>query len=122
MSNTALLEELVELVSVSEQLDGLDLENDSNDELLLTLQGRQRIIQERIEAIKRDYSISSYSDEEIHYLEKCSQLAHHTQKKLLDVQQQINSQLRLISSSKRTRSLYNTENIQSSGYFIDSQR
>lgn len=122
MKNTVLLEELMELLSVFEQIAELDLENDDNDELLLSLQRQQLIIQERIDKKKEKYSSFSYSDKEIDCLEQCRQFGFSIQNKLLDVQQRINSELRLISSRKRTRSLYNTENIQSSGYFIDSQR
>lgn len=112
---------LQEMKEVAESILIIDLEEEANDELLLSLQNKQMELRESIEQLVVNNQ-HSYDEIERQLLDDCLTLERQIERKFRAIQLEASEQLIRISSGKRSRDAYQGEEIRHMGYFIDSNR
>ncbi|MFF2889988.1 hypothetical protein [Paenibacillus sp. NPDC057967] len=111
---------LLELLELTRSINQLDLEEEANYDLLLSLQDQQVKLRESIsQIIESSNYIYSEADRDI--MKECIELEHISRNRYLQFKTHASSKLELISGSRKSRGAYQGEYIQHTGYFIDKQ-
>ncbi|SDO61424.1 hypothetical protein SAMN04487897_1183 [Paenibacillus sp. yr247] len=122
MTHSTPVEHLLEnLRETTIQISRLNLDEEANDSLLLSLQNNQVELRHQIEEILLEEG-RSFNEHEKPYIKECFMLEQNNLEKFKTIQQSLVGKLQRINSGKVSRELYQYEEEQSVGFFIDKNR
>ncbi|TVX96102.1 hypothetical protein [Cohnella terricola] len=116
---------LRELHSNSELILSLDLDDESNDEIIQSIQDEQRAIRDKIDGIIREVSAFTFSSSQRSVLNDCYQLELQIKERLMPIYVQASNQLKIQQMSgkeKKARDTYSPYDAENTGYFFDLKR
>ncbi|GFN32650.1 hypothetical protein [Paenibacillus xylaniclasticus] len=112
---------LAELREVTQAAFKIDLNEEANLGLLLSLQDRQIEIQTQIDEILSN-SPMTYTTEQLAILQECLQLEQQGMVRKMQFQAELGAKLSSLTAGKKSKQAYQAEQIQQFGYFIDKQQ
>lgn len=122
MRHSTSMERLLEnLRETTSQISHLDLNEEANESLLLSLQNEQVELRQKIEEKLLDER-RSFTEHERQYLSACLVIEQNNLERFKTIQQSMVGQIQRINSGKVSRELYHHEEEQSVGVFIDKNR
>ncbi|KRE38777.1 hypothetical protein [Paenibacillus sp. Soil724D2] len=122
MRHSTPMEHLLEnLRETTGQISHLDLNEEANESLLLSLQNEQVELRQKIEETLLDER-RSFTEHERQYLRACLVMEQNNIERFKTTQQSLVGQLQRINSGKVSRELYHYEEEQNVGFFIDKNR
>lgn len=119
--NKDMLELLNELRTVTLAISEMNLEEEANHGLLLSLQGQQKEIGEKVDKLKTEHS-HIFQETEISLLMECVEMEKVIHMRLKCKKNEVNEHISKISAGKKSRGAYQSEYTQHVGYFIDGHQ
>lgn len=110
---------LLKMMQTTESIQQLDMQEEADNSLLLSLQMEQITLRSQIETVRAGTENHMFTDIEKQYLKDCLQMEKENIFKLEGVQEEIRLQLQRMNVAKNNRNRYQNELHQHSGYFID---
>lgn len=116
---------LSKMLSLTERMLSLNINDSDNDEEILSLQSEQQVLRLSLEEHLRQYPDYSYSDDQLELLQQGVRLEQELIKRLTPIYVEASYQLKnqqLPSHERKARDRYFSHDLEPSSYFIDQRR